>query len=1261
MVRSGRALLLALVSVAALLALAPVASAAAPANDDFANASVLSPTLPVTGSGSNQEATKEAGEPDHAGDPGGHSVWHSWTPTVSGPVGISTPGCFNSFPALVAVYTGSAVNALTPVAGNQGLPTPVCFGESAEVEFTASAGTTYWIAIDGRSGAQGSYEFTLKGAPENDDFADAQVVSAEPPQTVAGSTRFAGKQTGEPDHAGDPGGHSVWYSWTPTTSGPISISTCSSFYSLDTLLGIYTGSAVGSLTPVASNDDAPAVEGFPGCAAANSEVRFDADAGTTYKIAVDSTGGTSGRFTLRLRGRPANDDFANAQVLPAALNPTFPIGVSGATTDMATEQSGEPDHAGAPGGQSVWFSWTPSASGRVLVSTCTHEGPEGPDTLLAAYTGSAVNALTPVVSNDDATGPNCRASDSEASFIASAGTTYRIAVDSKSPSHGRFDLKLEGASANDDFGDSQTLAAALPSSATGSTKFTTREAGEPAHGGEPGGHSVWFAWTPASSGPVIVTACPYTESIVPVLGVYTGSAVNALTPVAGDSIRGASCRSTAAGFEFDAVAGTTYRIAVDGEAGSLGLFSLEIQGRPTNDEFATPEVLSPTPMTAGGIDRLATKQAGEPNHAGDPGGHSLWFSWTPSSSGPVEISACGYTREIDTLLAVYTGSAVNALTPVASNDDASGPPPNQLCQFSRGNSEVVFNAVAGTTYRIAVDGKGGSVGRFGLAFERAPANDDFSAAQSLSAGLPSYGNAVTKLATKQAGEPSHASDPGGHSVWFTWMPSSSGQVTISTCAYYGDLDPLFAVYTGSAVNSLTPVVSAEDDPPGYCRSNGSEAQFDAVAGTTYRIAVDGKGGSSGGFQLILEGVAPNDDFGRPMSLGGGLPSRNFFASNRFATKQAGEPDHAGNAGGASVWFKWTAPVSTEVSIDTCGSGFDTLLAVYTGSAVNALTPIAGNDDAGGKCSPRSKVGFAAVANTTYRIAVDGKNGAQGAIKLNVDARPANDAFEAAETTPAPIGWYWSGTTSLASKQAGEPNHAGDPGGHSVWYSWTPGKSAAVELDACTSSFEPLLGIYTGTAVNALTAVATTDSGLGQCDEGASTAFDAVAGTTYLIAVDGAGGDSGYFELHLRAAVEHPRSLSIASAGGGAGSVVSFSAPIACDSSCSYRLEVGETVTLDAQPTPGSTFSGWSGAGCSGTGACQVTLNADTSVVANFAPAPSGGNGGGGGAAPAPTPNPPATPKPGPKPLRCKPGFKKSQVHGKAKCVKKKRKPRRHSG
>ena len=259
----GRLALIFAASVVALLLFVPLA-AAAPANDAFADAVALSPAPPVELSGTNSEATKEVGEPDHAGDPGGHSVWFSLTPTSTGPVRIGT-GCFGNLDelALVAVYTGSSVGTLTPVASNQGFPTPTCFGESAEVEFSADAGTTYWIAVDGKGGAQGSFTLNFNGTPENDDFADAVGVTGELPQVVSGSNKLAGVESGEPDHAGGPGGHSVWYSWTPSGSGPVVISTCSSFFALDTLLAVYTGGSVDSLTQVASNDDAPGPKDSP--------------------------------------------------------------------------------------------------------------------------------------------------------------------------------------------------------------------------------------------------------------------------------------------------------------------------------------------------------------------------------------------------------------------------------------------------------------------------------------------------------------------------------------------------------------------------------------------------------------------------------------------------------------------------------------------------------------------------------------------------------------------------------------------------------------------------------------------------------------------------------------------------------------------------------------------------------------------------------------------------------------------------------------
>src|SRR5438105_11156835 len=118
---------------------------------------------------------------------------------------------------------------------------------------------------------------------------------------------------------------------------------------------------------------------------------------------------------------------------------------------------------------------------------------------------------------------------------------------------------------------------------------------------------------------------------------------------------------------------------------------------------------------------------------------------------------------------------------------------------------------------------------------------------------------------------------------------------------------------------------------------------------------------------LLAQAPPNDQFQNRIVLSGTNVTVSGWNTN--ATKQTGEPNHAGNAGGASVWWSWTAPAVGDVTIDTIGSNFDTILGVYTGTSVSALTFVASNDDGGGNLT--SKVTFTAIGGTTYAIAVDG--------------------------------------------------------------------------------------------------------------------------------------------------------------------------------------------------------------------------------------------------------------------------------------------------
>jgi hypothetical protein len=108
------------------------------------------------------------------------------------------------------------------------------------------------------------------------------------------------------------------------------------------------------------------------------------------------------------------------------------------------------------------------------------------------------------------------------------------------------------------------------------------------------------------------------------------------------------------------------------------------------------------------------------------------------------------------------------------------------------------------------------------------------------------------------------------------------------------------------------------------------------------------------------------------------------------------------------------------------------------------------------------------------------------------------------------------------------------------------------------------------------------------------------GQTYYFAVvayNSAGTESGYSN-EVSKTVEIPQSpLTILKTGTGTG-VVSGGA-ISCGSTCSALYKSGTVVSLSAKADTGSTFAGWSGGGCSGTGLCATTINGATTVTATF--------------------------------------------------------------
>ena len=679
---------------------------------------------------------------------------------------------------------------------------------------------------------------------------------------------------------------------------------------------------------------------------------------------------------------PDNDNFSAAASLRAATGTVFGTNVD------ATVEAGEPAHTGNAGGASAWYRWVAPYTG---VATFDTFG-SGFDTLLAVYTGSSVNALTPVASNDDALGFKWT---SQAGFPVTAGTAYYVAVDgyndgTNGPARGTFALNWDLAPSAGVTQPNDMFASAVPlsgpaGSVAGSSFGATSESGEPIHAAVGGGRSVWFRWTAPYDAQF--TFSTDGSAFNTVLAAYTGIAVNGLSQTAADDDIAWNDQQSL--ITINASQGTTYSIAIDGwkttysgtASGDYLLTWMPLsppQNVPANDAFVNAQALSGASGAVSSSSLSAGKEPGEPNHGGNLGGASVWYSWTAPVSGNVDVSTAG--SNFDTLLGVYTGTAVNALSQVAGNDDV-GP--------GKGPSEVVFAATAGTTYRIAVDGysaPGGLAGQgdfvlaWSVAAGAAPSNDDFDSAMTI-VGTGGIVNKSNLGATKEPGEPAHASNAGGASVWFRYVAPADGQWRFYTSG--STFNTLLAVYTGDSVDQLS-LVAANDDVSATDRS--SSVTITARAQTTYWIAVDGYRtangpAASGDYSFLWEllgpdpALAPNDDFAWAWQLNGSYGP--VTASNVLATKQAGEPDHAGNAGGASVWFKWTPPSSGPVYFDTPGSSFDTTLAVYTGTALNDLHEVAANDNIAYNLwwptgqYRESYVSFYAQLGTIYYIAVDG--------------------------------------------------------------------------------------------------------------------------------------------------------------------------------------------------------------------------------------------------------------------------------------------------
>jgi hypothetical protein len=378
-----------------------------PANDNLLNALKV-PRQPswvdtTSNTGATIEGAAEQGL-NHGGVANASaSVWYAWSSPELATVLVDTAG--SSFDTVIGVYRGSTMDSLESIAQAN----DVGDRKTAWVKFTAEPNVSYKIAIAGvPPDDQGTVHVRFEINGEPDTTPPIVRILSPPTGTIA-----ADPQVAIAGIAFDPG---------PNGSGIPEGGVRYSVQSGDFVLA----------------DDQPAV----GVTNWSATVGLAQGVNTIFVWALDNAGNRSPEQQLQIVlevPRPANDLFADALLLTGTQG-----SFTGSNVD-ATKEAGEPAHGGNEGGRSVWYKFTVTRSGVLLVNTrgSTNLFTLQPlDTVMSVYTsgGTAppfVTNLQEVASNDDVAGGG---GYSEVTFGVEAGQTYYIAVDGYDAASGNIQL-----------------------------------------------------------------------------------------------------------------------------------------------------------------------------------------------------------------------------------------------------------------------------------------------------------------------------------------------------------------------------------------------------------------------------------------------------------------------------------------------------------------------------------------------------------------------------------------------------------------------------------------------------------------------------------------------------------------------------------------------------------------------------------------------------------------------------------------------------
>jgi len=532
-------------------------------------------------------------------------------------------------------------------------------------------------------------------------------------------------------------------------------------------------------------------------------------------------------FPVELRWKEPNDDFADASLVEGD------VALVGVSNLHATREPDEPSH-GADGlewrwQQTLWWKYQAKTNGAVYVHASTQNGNDRYPPYLAAYdAGMSRVAGSPPGSNGNFTAFG---------FSIESGQTYYIASASRETNGLYLYFVTIPRLTNDDFSGAEPIPE-LPATVLARFGLATVQQGEqwPAEWEGRITQSLWWRLVSPGNGYLVVNVG---DPNGPASSLYVRA-----PHLAGSGV--APLPSSYGLKTYPVQAGRSYWLALGRHAGGVNPEEAQVSfvSPATNDRFAQRLPVSGAPIRLLLPVDTCTLEVGEPAHPGV--GHaqvrgSVWVSWTARSSGRVTLSAGGAAQ-----LVVYHGNSLAGLFPLSAN----------------GYANCSFTAQTGSTYQIAVIAAKADPALVELSLDQVPTppNDDFADATPVS-GIKTRLQGNTWLATREFGEPTHGAYLGGSSCWWTWRAPVSGTVRLHT-ATPSNRPLAIAIYSGSQVNSLMTVPAASQD-------DGTALEFTAIAGQTYRIAVDDLNAWGGDVDLELAQEISRAQFVGPHQTSGG--------------------------------------------------------------------------------------------------------------------------------------------------------------------------------------------------------------------------------------------------------------------------------------------------------------------------------------------------------------------------------------------------------